>query len=153
MRQRLVFAIALCANPRPIIADEPTTALDVSIQAQIIALLKRRGRDHGAAVMLVTHDMGVIAETADRVAVMYAGRIVEVGPVAEVVRRAKHPYTIALMGSIPLVGYDVQTLTQIDRPLPRPDAIPAGRALNPRHPPAFPHCRQQPPQPRQTPPH
>src|SRR3546814_10691018 len=99
------------------------------IQAQIIALLKRLCRDHGAAVMLVTHDMGVIAETADRVAVMYAGRIVEVGPVAEVVRRAKHPYTIGLMGSIPLVGYDVQTLTQIDGTMPRLDAIPAGCAF------------------------
>src|SRR3546814_12713109 len=81
--------------------------------------------------------MGVIAETADRVAVMYAGRIVEVGPVAEVVRRAKHPYTIGLMGSIPLVGYDVQTLTQIDGTMPRLDAIPAGCAFNPRCPQAF----------------
>src|SRR3546814_14006103 len=98
MRQRVVIALALCANPRLIIADEPTTALDVSIQAQIIALLKRLCRDHGAAVMLVTHDMGVIAETAHRVAVMYAGRIVEVGPVAEVVRRAKHPSTIGQIG-------------------------------------------------------
>ena len=79
MRQRVVIALALAANPRLIIADEPTTALDVSIQAQIIALLKRLGRDHGTAIMLVTHDMGVIAETAHRVAVMYAGRIVEIG--------------------------------------------------------------------------
>src|SRR3546814_345103 len=146
MRQRVVIALALCANPRLIIADEPTTALDVSIQAQIIALLKRLCRDHGAAVMLVTHDMGVIAETADRVAVMYAGRIVEVGPVAEVVRRAKHPYTIGLMGSIPLVGYDVQTLTQIDGTMPRLDAIPAGCAFNPRCPQAFARCRQQRPE-------
>jgi peptide/nickel transport system ATP-binding protein len=82
MRQRVVIALALCAEPRLIIADEPTTALDVSVQAQIIALLRRLARETGAAVVLVTHDMGVIAETADRVAVMYAGRIVEVGPVA-----------------------------------------------------------------------
>ena len=85
MRQRVVIALALAAEPRLIVADEPTTALDVSIQAQIIALLKRLCREHGTAVMLVTHDMGVIAETADRVAVMYAGRIVEIGPVREVI--------------------------------------------------------------------
>ena len=91
MRQRVVIALALAANPRLIIADEPTTALDVSIQAQIIALLKRLGRDHGTAIMLVTHDMGVIAETAHRVAVMYAGRIVEIGPVREDRRTAEPP--------------------------------------------------------------
>ena len=85
MRQRVVIALALCAEPELIIADEPTTALDVSVQAQIIALLKRLGREHGTAIMLVTHDMGVIAETADRVAVMYAGRIAEIGPVRDVV--------------------------------------------------------------------
>ncbi|MBL8654204.1 MAG: ABC transporter ATP-binding protein, partial [Alphaproteobacteria bacterium] len=106
MRQRVVIALALCANPRLIVADEPTTALDVSIQAQIITLLKRLCRDHGAAVMLVTHDMGVIAETADRVAVMYAGRIAEIGPVRDVIKRAKHPYTEGLMGSIPKLGGD-----------------------------------------------
>lgn len=141
MRQRVVIALALCANPRLIIADEPTTALDVSIQAQIIALLKRLCREHGAAVMLVTHDMGVIAETADRVAVMYAGRIVEIGPVAAVVRRARHPYTEGLMGSIPLVGHDVERLTQIDGAMPRLDAIPPGCAFNPRCPKAFERCR------------
>ena len=91
MRQRVVIALALCAEPQLIIADEPTTALDVSIQAQIIALLKRLCREHGTAVMLVTHDMGVIAETADRVAVMYAGRIVEIGPVRDVVKMPRIP--------------------------------------------------------------
>jgi len=146
MRQRVVIALALCANPRLIIADEPTTALDVSIQAQIIALLKRLCREHGAAVMLVTHDMGVIAETADRVAVMYSGRIVEVGPVAEVVLRARHPYTVGLMGSIPLVGHDIDKLTQIDGTMPRLDAIPSGCAFNPRCPQAFAICRQQRPE-------
>src|SRR5687768_11063040 len=85
MRQRVVIGLALCANPRLVIADEPTTALDVSIQAQIIGVLKRMCRDHGAAIMLITHDMGVIAETADRVAVIYAGRIIEIGPVAEII--------------------------------------------------------------------
>src|ERR1700687_852017 len=101
MRQRVVIALAIAANPRLIIADEPTTALDVSIQAQIIALLKRLCREHGTAVMLVTHDMGVIAETADRVAVMYAGRIVEVGALRDVVQSPRHPYTVGLMGAIP----------------------------------------------------
>src|SRR5207249_9274375 len=100
MRQRVVIALALAAKPRLIIADEPTTALDVSIQAQIISLLKGLCRDHGTAVMLITHDMGVIAETADRVAVMYAGRIVEVGPVSHVIHRPQHPYTRGLIVTI-----------------------------------------------------
>ena len=143
MRQRVVIALALCANPRLIIADEPTTALDVSIQAQIIQLLKRLCREHGTAVMLVTHDMGVIAETADRVAVMYAGRIVEIGPVEEVVLHARHPYTVGLMGSIPLVGHDVERLVQIDGSMPRLTAIPAGCAFNPRCPKAYALCREQ----------
>ena len=93
MRQRVVIALALCANPRLVIADEPTTALDVSIQAQIISLLKQTCREHQAAVMLITHDMGVIAETAERVAVMYAGRLVEIGPVRETIKNPHHPYT------------------------------------------------------------
>ena len=101
MRQRVVLALALCAEPELLIADEPTTALDVSIQAQIIQLLKRLCGERGTAVMLITHDMGVIAETADRVAVMYAGRIVEIGPVRDVVQRPRHPYTQGLMGAIP----------------------------------------------------
>src|SRR6186997_2318670 len=96
------------AEHKLIVADEPTTALDVSIQAQIIALLKKLCRDHGTAVMLVTHDMGVIAEAAQRVAVMYAGRIVEIGPVAEVIHRPAHPYTLGLMGSIPSIGATVE---------------------------------------------
>ena len=141
MRQRVVIALALAVNPRLIIADEPTTALDVSIQAQIISLLKRLCRDHGTAVMLVTHDMGVIAETADRVAVMYAGRIVEVGPVQDVILRAQHPYTHGLMGSIPVIRHDVEELTQIDGAMPRLTDIPAGCAFNPRCPRVFEYCR------------
>jgi len=132
MRQRVVIALALCAGPRLIVADEPTTALDVSIQAQIIALLKRLCRDHGTAVMLVTHDMGVIAETADRVAVMYAGRLAEVGPVRDVIKHAKHPYTRGLMGSIPSLGVRTERLTQIDGSMPRLTEIPPGCAFNPR---------------------
>jgi peptide/nickel transport system ATP-binding protein len=143
MRQRVVIALALAAEPRLIVADEPTTALDVSIQAQIIALLKRLCRDHGTAVMLVTHDMGVIAETADRVAVMYAGRIAEIGPVADVIHRPRHPYTVGLMGSIPSVGESRERLAQIDGAMPRLNAIPKGCAFNPRCPKAFDACRER----------
>jgi peptide/nickel transport system ATP-binding protein len=140
MRQRVVIALALCAEPRLVIADEPTTALDVSIQAQIIQLLKRLARDHGTSVMLVTHDMGVIAETADRVAVMYAGRVVEIGPVAEVVRKPAHPYTDGLMASIPSLEHRVARLCQIDGSMPRLTAIPPGCAFNPRCPKVFDRC-------------
>jgi peptide/nickel transport system ATP-binding protein len=132
MRQRVVIALALCAEPQLVIADEPTTALDVSIQAQITTLLKRLCREHGTAIMLVTHDMGVIAETADRVAVMYAGRIVEIGPVEQVTRRPRHPYTAGLMASIPSVHRRNQHLSQIDGAMPRLNAIPPGCAFNPR---------------------
>ena len=141
MRQRVVIALALAAKPRLIIADEPTTALDVSIQAQIIQLLKRLCRDHGTAVMLVTHDMGVIAETADRVAVMYAGRIVEIGPVDDVIHRPAHPYTVGLMGSIPSIVDERARLAQIDGTMPRLDAIPGGCAFHPRCPRAIERCR------------
>jgi len=146
MRQRVVIALALAAEPRLIVADEPTTALDVSIQAQIIALLKALCREHGTAVMLVTHDMGVIAETADRVAVMYAGRIAEIGPVADVIHRPQHPYTVGLMGSIPSVGETRERLSQIDGAMPRLNAIPAGCAFNPRCPQVFDTCRERRPE-------
>jgi peptide/nickel transport system ATP-binding protein len=146
MRQRVVIALALAAKPRLIIADEPTTALDVSIQAQIIQLLKRLCQDHGTAVMLVTHDMGVIAETADRVAVMYAGRIVEIGPVADVIHRPQHPYTIGLMGSIPSIVDERERLTQIDGSMPRLTAVPPGCPFNPRCPRAFDRCRSERPE-------
>ena len=132
MRQRVVIALALAADPKLIVADEPTTALDVSIQAQIIALLKRLCKDHGAAVMLITHDMGVIAETCDRVAVMYAGRIAEIGPVRDVIHASAHPYTAGLMGSIPAMDGDRERLLQIDGAMPRLTAIPKGCAFNPR---------------------
>ena len=142
MRQRVVIALALAAEPRLIIADEPTTALDVSIQAQIITLLKRLARDHRTAVMLITHDMGVIAETADRVAVMYAGRIAEIGPVREVLQAPRHPYTAGLMGSIPKLGTSRRhaRLVQIDGAMPRLTAIPAGCAYHPRCPRRFARC-------------
>jgi peptide/nickel transport system ATP-binding protein len=140
MRQRVVLALALAANPELIIADEPTTALDVSVQAQIIALMKRLCRQHGVAIMLITHDMGVIAETADRVAVMYAGRIAEIGPVRDVIKQAHHPYTRGLMGSIPTLTADSDRLTQIPGSMPRLTAIPPGCAFNPRCPNVFDRC-------------
>jgi peptide/nickel transport system ATP-binding protein len=140
MRQRVVLALALCANPELVIADEPTTALDVSVQAQIITLLKKLCRQHGAAVMLITHDMGVIAETADRVAVMYAGRLAEIGPVRDVVTAPSHPYTQGLMGSIPRLDVEVERLTQIPGSMPRLTAIPSGCAFRTRCPHAFARC-------------
>ncbi len=146
MRQRVVIALALAADPKLIVADEPTTALDVSIQAQIISLLKKLCRENGTAVMLVTHDMGVIAETADRVAVMYAGRITEIGPVADVIHHAQHPYTQGLMASIPQIGEEQERLAQIDGAMPRLNAIPKGCAFNPRCPKVFDRCYQERPE-------
>ncbi len=146
MRQRVVIALALCADPELIIADEPTTALDVSIQAQIIVLLKRLCSQHGSAIMLITHDMGVIAETADRVAVMYAGRIGEVGPVSEIIHHARLPYTIGLMGSIPSIGEEVDRLVQIDGSMPRLNETPPGCRYHPRCPRAFDRCRVERPE-------
>src|ERR1700755_654260 len=147
MRQRVVIALSLCAEQELIIADEPTTALDVSVQAQIIALIKRLGRDHGTAVMLVTHDMGVIAETSDRVAVMYAGRIAEIGPVQDVVRNPLHPYAKGLMGAIPTLAGDAARLVQIPGSMPRLSAIPPGCPFNPRCAFAFDRCHIERPEP------
>ncbi|WP_026431475.1 ABC transporter ATP-binding protein [Paracidovorax oryzae] len=146
MRQRVVIALALAAEPQLIVADEPTTALDVSIQAQIIQLLKNICKSRGAAVMLITHDMGVIAETCDRVAVLYAGRVAEIGPVHEVINHPAHPYTAGLMASIPDMAQDRERLNQIDGAMPRLNAIPAGCAFNPRCPHAFERCRVERPE-------
>ncbi len=143
MRQRVVIALALAANPKLIVADEPTTALDVSVQAQIISLLKRLCKEHGAAVMLVTHDMGVIAETCDRVAVMYAGRVAEIGPVQSVIHAPAHPYTVGLMGAIPAMNEDREHLLQIDGTMPRLTAIPSGCAFNPRCARVMERCRSE----------
>ena len=141
MRQRVVIALALAAEPKLIVADEPTTALDVSIQAQIIMLLKNICKQRGAAVMLITHDMGVIAETCDRVAVLYAGRVAEIGPVHEVINHPAHPYTVGLMGAIPDITQEVERLSQIDGAMPRLNAIPPGCAFNPRCPKTFDKCK------------
>ncbi|GCA51605.1 MULTISPECIES: ABC transporter ATP-binding protein [Sinorhizobium] len=146
MRQRVVIALALAASPKLVIADEPTTALDVSIQAQIISLLRKLCKEKQAAVMLVTHDMGVIAEAADRIAVMYAGRLIEIGAVEQVLHQPRHPYTQGLMASIPSLGARVERLNQIDGSMPRLDAIPEGCAFNPRCKMAGPRCRRERPE-------
>jgi peptide/nickel transport system ATP-binding protein len=145
MRQRIVIALALCVEPKVIIADEPTTALDVSVQAQVLQLLRRLCKQHDASVMLVTHDMGVIAEICDRVAVMYAGRLVEIGPVEAVLKSPSHPYTVGLMGSIPRIGVREPRLSQIPGSMPRLTAIPQGCAFNPRCPNSSAECRQHEP--------
>ncbi|MGZ0188113.1 MAG: ABC transporter ATP-binding protein [Alphaproteobacteria bacterium] len=147
MRQRVVIALALAAEPEFVIADEPTTALDVSVQAQIIDVLKRLCSDRGAAIMLITHDMGVIAETADRVAVLYAGRVAEIGPVRQVIQQALHPYSIGLMGAIPTLTQADDRLLQIPGSMPRLTEIPPGCAFNPRCEKAFDTCRLHRPEP------
>jgi peptide/nickel transport system ATP-binding protein len=141
MRQRVVIALALAAEPKLIVADEPTTALDVSIQAQIISLLKNLCKERGVGVMLITHDMGVIAETCDRVAVLYAGRVAEIGPVHEVINHPAHPYTAGLMAAIPDMSVDREHLAQIDGAMPRLNAIPLGCAFNPRCTKTFDRCK------------
>ncbi|MCV0378461.1 ABC transporter ATP-binding protein [Nitratireductor sp.] len=146
MRQRVVIALALAASPKLVIADEPTTALDVSIQAQVISLLRKLCKEKQTAVMLVTHDMGVIAEAADRVAVMYAGRLIELGPVEQVLHAPRHPYTQGLMASIPSLDGRVVKLSQIDGSMPRLDAIPIGCAFSPRCSHAGPRCLKERPE-------
>lgn len=141
MRQRVVIALALAAEPEIVIADEPTTALDVSVQAQIIDVLKEQCTQRGASIILITHDMGVIAEAADRVAVMYSGRIAEIGPVKDIIQNAMHPYTVGLMGSIPTLSQDDERLVQIPGAMPRLGAIPPGCAFNPRCEHVFDKCR------------
>ena len=144
MRQRVVIALALCAEPSLVIADEPTTALDVSVQAQIISLLKRLCRERGTAIMLITHDMGVIAETADRVAVMYAGRLAELGAVRDVVTGPQHPYTQGLMASTPLASLGQSRLRQIPGSMPRLTEVPEGCAFHLRCEYAQDKCRMAP---------
>ncbi len=134
MRQRVVIALVLASDPKLIIADEPTTALDVSIQAQIIDLLKKLCRERGTSIMLVSHDMGVIAEVADRIVIMYAGRIAETGNVQNVINDPKHPYTVGLMGAIPKFTDHSDFLTQIPGQMPRLNEVPEGCAFHPRCP-------------------
>ncbi len=132
MRQRAVIAMAMAGQPKLIIADEPTTALDVTVQAQVLAVLARRQAEMGSAVILITHDLGVVAEVADRVAVMYGGRIVETAPVAEIFASPRHPYTRALLRSIPRIDTSDSRLDPIPGQPPIPGALPRGCAFQPR---------------------
>jgi peptide/nickel transport system ATP-binding protein len=144
MRQRVLIAMALACKPALVIADEPTTALDVTIQAQILDLLREMKAALNLSVLLITHDLGVVAETADRVAVMYAGRIVEQGPVRSIFREPKHPYTRGLLASIP-GGTPGQPLRAIQGTVPMLGALPPGCAFNPRCPDRFEPCTSTPP--------
>jgi len=144
MRQRVLIAMAIACRPSLVIADEPTTALDVTIQAQILELLRDMRAAFGLSLLLITHDLGVVAETADRVAVMYAGRIVEDGPVRAVFHNPQHPYTRGLLASMP--GRDSQRrLRAIEGTVPPLGALPAGCAFNPRCPDRFEPCVGTPP--------
>jgi oligopeptide/dipeptide ABC transporter ATP-binding protein len=145
MRQRVMIAMALACRPQLLIADEPTTALDVTIQAQILALLRDLQRELGMAVVLITHDLGVIAQVVDRVAVMYAGRIVEEGPVAAVFENPSHPYTRLLLESIPSLDHEQERLPSIPGMVPGLSQLPAGCRFHPRCPLARPACAEQPP--------
>jgi len=145
MRQRVMIAMALACAPRLLIADEPTTALDVTIQAQILELMRVLQQETGTAVILITHDLGVVAEVADEVAVMYAGRIVEQAPVGALFEAPQHPYTVGLLGSIPRLDVEQPRLAAIDGQVPSPLAPPAGCRFAPRCPFADAHCRAEAP--------
>ena len=144
MRQRVMIAIALACRPSLVIADEPTTALDVTIQAEILALLREMKAAFNLSLLLITHDLGVVAETADRVAVMYAGRVVETGPVRAIFRSPAHPYTRGLLASMP-GGRRGRRLQAIDGAVPMLGDLPAGCAFNPRCPDRFEPCTSAPP--------
>jgi peptide/nickel transport system ATP-binding protein/oligopeptide transport system ATP-binding protein len=145
MRQRVMIAMALACRPAILIADEPTTALDVTIQAQILELLGRLQEELGMAVLLITHDLGVVAETADRVAVMYAGQVVEYCDVAAAFARTLHPYTAGLLASLPKLGVKQESLRVIPGTVPNPQHFPRGCRFHPRCPVAQPRCLEDPP--------
>jgi peptide/nickel transport system ATP-binding protein len=145
MRQRVMIAMALACQPKLLIADEPTTALDVTIQAQILELIRRLRDEHGTAVLLITHDMGVIAEMADRVVVMYAGQVVEQAPVGQLFADPRHPYTRLLLRSVPRVQVRPERLLAIEGNIPSPATLPAGCRFHPRCPDAIERCRSEPP--------
>jgi oligopeptide/dipeptide ABC transporter ATP-binding protein len=145
MRQRAMIAMALICGPRLLIADEPTTALDVTIQAQILELLARLRRQLGMAVLLITHDLGVVAGSADRVVVMYAGRVVEQAPTAALFERPGHPYAEGLLASIPRLGRPRERLRGIPGSVPAATAWPAGCRFHPRCPYAWDRCRAEEP--------
>jgi oligopeptide/dipeptide ABC transporter ATP-binding protein len=142
MQQRVMIAMALASRPKLLVADEPTTALDVTIQAQILELLDDLSEEFGMSILLITHNLGLVAQLADRVAIMYAGQIVETGPVPEVLRSPLHPYTRLLLNSVPQLGKDSARLTAIPGSVPSLPNVPAGCRFHPRCPHAQPDCRQ-----------
>jgi len=146
MKQRVMIAMALCCNPRLLIADEPTTALDVTIQAQILELLAREQRTRGMAIMLITHDLGVVAESCDRVVVMYAGRIAETGRCADIFNNPLHPYTVGLLSSLPDRTPGGERLPTIDGSVPAPLDFPSGCRFRNRCTRASAACQEMPPQ-------
>jgi peptide/nickel transport system ATP-binding protein len=143
MRQRAMIAMALACEPKLLICDEPTTALDVTIQAQILELMRTLREETGTAIILITHDLGVVAELADEVAVMYAGRIVERAPVGRLFAKPQHPYTIGLLGSIPKLHLTQARLAAIEGQVPNPLAMPQGCRFRPRCPFALERCREE----------
>jgi oligopeptide/dipeptide ABC transporter ATP-binding protein len=145
MRQRVMIAMALACNPRLLIADEPTTALDVTIQAQILELMRALREELGTSIILITHDLGVIAELADEVLVMYAGKVVERCSVARLFSSPQHPYTIGLLGSIPRLDREAERLNAIEGMVPDAAALPKGCRFHPRCPFAVDRCRQEEP--------
>jgi oligopeptide/dipeptide ABC transporter ATP-binding protein len=147
MRQRIVGAIGISCEPRLLIADEPTTSLDLTIQAQYLNLLRDLQREHGLALIFITHNLGIVAKMCDQLAVMYAGRLVESGPVSRIFNAPVHPYTRALLNSIPRMSDSDQRLTAIEGQPPDLSALPPGCAFAPRCPQALPHCRQAAPPP------
>jgi oligopeptide/dipeptide ABC transporter ATP-binding protein len=153
MRQRTMIAMALACRPQLLIADEPTTALDVTVQAQILDLLRAARDETGMALILITHDLGVVAELADEVAVMYAGRIVERAPVARLFAEPQHPYTIGLLGAVPRLDAPADTLAVIEGTVPNPLTPPGGCRFHPRCPFAVPACREEAPVLRSLAPH
>ena len=143
MQQRIMIAMALASRPQLLIADEPTTALDVTIQAQIIELLRDLKQKLGMAILLITHNLGIVGDIADRVAVMYAGQIVELAPAEALLRRPRHPYTQALMDSVPKLGAGTQRLRAIPGSVPQLNALPSGCRFHPRCPKAQAECSQK----------
>ena len=144
MKQRVVIAIALACNPDLLLADEPTTALDVTIQAQVLDLIGELRKKYNTAMLLITHDMGVVATTCDNVAVIYAGNIIEYGSKEQIFDHPSHPYTIGLFGAIPSMSEDEEWLHPIDGLPPDPAALPVGCAFHPRCPYATEECQKQP---------
>jgi peptide/nickel transport system ATP-binding protein len=145
MRQRVMIAMALACDPQLLIADEPTTALDVTIQAQILHLLRRLREETGAAVVMITHDLGVVAETCDEVVVMYAGQVVETAPVAAIFRAPQHPYTVGLLGALPRIDRRAERLAVIPGTVPAPSDVPSGCRFAPRCPFRVDRCAEPPP--------